>query len=164
MERNVMSRVMDRVMGKAATVFEWVSVWAGLKDRQRPMDDQHAHVARKFQQWFEREMQRPGASISTATPEAVDRALAIAASEKQNVSRSYFDTNAQNILAERKRIVADVAASYVETAQRMETLRAFDDQLRRFAAACHKPIPRHWQIRTSRLTGPKHGAWWPIGR
>jgi hypothetical protein len=108
--------------------------------RQRIVDEHH--------RWFQGELARPTATITTVMPSEVEQAVAEVKHREQAAKRKYFASVDDGITAERAQIVADLRAHAEALKSGLPKLIEFDAEYRTFAGDCGewRPKPTREQI------------------
>lgn len=131
-------------MGNTKTgqgAFSWGAVRAERKERLDPVDAQTQRVTDEYNAWFQRELKRPGANISTAPPEEFDQAIEQLRRRRIQIAGKHFDEVVPEIRAERDRRVAFIGEKIEALQAEMTQLYAFDREAFNFAGTADRYLP-----------------------
>lgn len=142
---------------------------AELAARLRPMDDKSEKVRQAHREWYQRELQRPGAHITTQAPEEVETALAQLRQKRFNAGREYYVSQEVAIVRETEAWTTEIAELLEPLVEKIEAFKQWQQARDRFAGACGMPRPmladlatveptpqgfRFWRDRVQRVLHP----------
>src|SRR5262249_34476240 len=135
------------VITRTKEAFSWATIWATDRAARRPHRDKLAEQERLHGEWFQHELKRPGANITTEPPAAIDAAIRKLKWREANAAKAKFAKVDPTILAERARLVDDMGSHVDALLQAMPQLQAFDAEYRKRALSVGAWVERPSPIR-----------------
>lgn len=109
---------------------------AELQAAVQPFATRTKAIHDTYETWFQRELKRPGADITTSTPSEVEDALDKVARERQAAARRLYDSHASAIRAEERQIAERARAAYAALVAVFDEARDFQRERNRYQMAC----------------------------
>jgi hypothetical protein len=140
------------IFKKISSAFSWEAIWSGHAERVKPMNERERRVMDEHHSWFQRELKRIGANITTKPPEPVADAIAKIQRERKLAEVRYFEDVDPSIRDERARLVASIIEHCQALQAELPRIIKFDTEYKKFAATCGQWRPRPLTTRIEALS------------
>lgn len=127
-------------MRNPAKPFDYQDATARLRAKLAPFDRRLQGIQDSFNAWFQREANRPGATITGGAPEEVDAAIQRVNHEKAKAARAFGESVAADIAADDAADVAAIREAYATLVDLIERRRERERERARFLGACGRQI------------------------
>jgi hypothetical protein len=152
-------------MSKKAVDFG--ALFAEVAGGVKPGKDREAKIMARYNEYFQRLCQTPGANVSTETPQEVEQAVAEARRTQAKAARAVYELHRDELHGGLEALVADADAKTLAAVEAQDALRTYQRLMTKFASACGMPATppiddpdiaefrhRGWRERAQRVLHP----------